>query len=60
MPSCSYALASLPPDPNDVTVTLDGVADDGEGGENDNVDNDVENVLGRSRQALQQKLKLRR
>ena len=24
VPSCSYALASLPPNPNDVTVTLDG------------------------------------
>ncbi len=25
VPSCSYALASVPPDPDDVTVTLDGV-----------------------------------
>lgn len=25
VPSCSYALASLPPNPDDVTVTLDGV-----------------------------------
>ena len=24
VPSCSYSLASLPPNPNDVTVTLDG------------------------------------
>jgi Ca2+-binding RTX toxin-like protein len=31
---------------NPVTVTLDGVANDGEGGENDNVEANIENALG--------------
>jgi Ca2+-binding RTX toxin-like protein len=34
--------------PNPVTASLDGVANDGEAGENDNVDTDVESLIGGS------------
>jgi Ca2+-binding RTX toxin-like protein len=34
--------------PNPVTASLDGVANDGEAGENDNVETDVENLIGGS------------
>ena len=39
----SYALRSNP-----VTVTLDGLPGDGEGGESDNIATDIENILGGS------------
>ena len=37
----SYALRSLP-----VTVDLDGIADDGEAGENDSIAADIEDIIG--------------